>query len=137
VAPRVAYVVEKDRSSNLAALQANLARASAQEAAAPAPGASETRLRIVLLEVEQGQVDGDLSALGLGRANVPLPAIRHRDLGGTRGAPPEELATRVGTQFVSDALAGIARSTIGRRLDQLLDEGTRGVKTLLDSLFPR
>ena len=138
VAPRVSYVVRKDRTSNLTALQANLERADSEPEPAPVGSEEqEMRLRILLLEIEQGQIDGDLSALGLGHANVPLSAVRHRNLGGPRGAPPGEIATAVGSQFVADVLAGIARSTIGRRLDQLFDEGSRGVKSLLDSLFPR
>lgn len=137
--PRVHYVILKDRSTNLGALQQNLERsASAEEPREPPPAdVVESRLRIVRLEIEAGRVEADMTALGIGRAEVELAPLRMDDLGGAAGTSPGRIAQRVGSRFITTTLTKIAQSTIGRRLEQLFDQGSREVRGMLDALFPR
>jgi hypothetical protein len=137
--PRVNYVIQRDRSTNLAALQQNLDRnASAAQPSEPPPAdVVEARLRIVRLEIEGGRVDADMTALGIGRAEVALAPLHMDDLGGATGTSPGRIAQRVGSHFITTTLTKIAQSTIGRRLEQLFDQGSRGVRGMLDALFPR
>lgn len=138
VQPEVHYVIRKDRSTNLAALQANLDRYAATGAAEPPPrDDAGTRLRIVRLEIEGGRAEADLTDLGIGRAEVPLTSLQMDDLGGTSGQPPGQIGARIGSRFMTRTLTTIAESTIGRRLRQLFDQGGQEVRGMLDALFPR
>lgn len=134
--PRVHFVMKPDRSNNLSALQENIERNTGRDDSPPEdPDRPPTRVRIAHLDVEGGRIEADLSALGIGTANAPLPPIEQRDVGGPRGAPPEEIAASIGRRFLGHALNAVTASTIGRRLDQLLDKNAAGVRSMLDSLF--
>jgi hypothetical protein len=140
--PRVAFVMHEDGSSNIKALQAHVARygeavEGAPDAPAPADEGAGVLLRVDRLEFEGGWIEADLTALRIGRAEVRLPPMHIDGLGGAAGAPPGDIAAAVGTRYLAHVLTTVAQSTIGRRLDQLLDEGSSGVRKLLDSLFPR
>jgi len=136
--PEVQYVIHRDRRTNLAALQENLDRYAAAGPAAPAPSDdAETRLRIVRLEIEGGRAEADLTDLGIGRAEVPLTSLQMDDLGGASGQRPGKIGARIGSRFITVTLTTIARSTVGRRLQQLFDQGGREVRGMLDALFPR
>jgi len=140
--PEVNFVIDAERRSNLQVLQENVARyASAQESDAAEPDesepAAEARLRIGRLEVEKGVVSADLSAVGLGRAGAVLRSFRADDVGGASGAPPSSVASELGSRFLAHVVTSIAESTVGKHIEKLLDEGSRGVRRLLDSLFPR
>lgn len=136
--PEVNYVIRQDRRTNLAELQANLARDESAPSSQPAPdGEPEARLRVVRLEIEDGRVEADMTALGIGRAEVALEPLYMDDLGGAAGASPGQIAQSVGSRFIATTLTRIAQSTVGRRLEQLFDQGSREVRGLLDALFPR
>lgn len=138
--PRVFFVMKADYTNNLAVIQENVARRSAGEDPAPAtrPGEEpESRLRIDRLEFEGGRIAADMSEIGLGNANASLPPVRANDLGGVAGAPPGEIATAIARLFVAHTVRTITASTVGRKLDQLLDEDSGEVRNLLDTLFPR
>jgi len=137
--PEVAYVMAEDGSSNLKALQANLADAEEAEESPAAGATAETpvRLRIDRLEIADGRIEADMTALGIGTANATLPPITMTHVGGRAGAPPEELAASIGTNLVGHVLHAVATSTIGRRVQQLFDKDAKGVRSMLDSLFHR
>jgi hypothetical protein len=135
-APQVAYVVAADGTSNLKALQRNLERYSASGETSKAPDGepSDLRLRIDRLEIERGRIDADLGRVGLSRSTANLPAMHFRDLGGAKGAPPGQIASQVGMRFLAQTLTTVANSAIGSSLDQVLKQGTKTVRGLLDKL---
>lgn len=138
--PRVFFVMKADRTNNLAVIQEHAVRAGAGDTEAPAPAdpdAPASLVRIGRLEFEGGRVEADLSALGLGQANAALPPILQSDVGGPSGLPPAEIGGRIADRFIVHAASTIMTSTVGRRLDQLLDENAGEVRSMLDSLFPR
>lgn len=140
--PHVAFMMREDGSSNIQALQAHVARYGAAHKGAPSePGPADdgaaVLLRVDRLEFEGGRIDADLTALRIGRAEARLPPMNVDRLGGAKGAPPGEIAAAVGTRYLAHVLTAVTQSTIGARLDQLLDQGPPGVRKLLDSLFPR
>jgi hypothetical protein len=138
-APEVAYVVRKDGRSNLSVLQENLERYAGSGEVDEAPGGepSDLRIRIDRLEIEGGQIEGDLTAAGLGRLTAKLPSMRGERLGGSRGAPPGEIAAIVGARFMAHTVSAVATSAIGRTLNDVVGEGTKAVRGLLDRLRGR
>ncbi len=138
--PRVYFVVREDGTSNLAAIRDNLSRGGADDARASGQEDGEAepaRLRVRRLDFEGGRIEADLTALGIGTANAPLPPLHENDLGGPAGARPAEMATEIASRFVTHAIATAVSSQIGRRTRQLLDPDSDGVRNLLDTLFPR
>ena len=136
-APRVAYVIDAERRSNLDAIQQSVNAGRASDGPAGSGDEGGGRLLIRRLTVAQGRVEADLTALGIGRAQVDLPAMELRDVGGQDGASAGAVAAAFGRHFVAVTLAELASSSVGRRLDQLLDKSKGDVRSMLDALFPR
>jgi hypothetical protein len=80
------------------------------------------RLRIESFTFENGQVTSDTSAVGGKEHSQALPAVRLRDVGGSQGAPPDEIG-----QDVLDAFLGrIAKTAAGGQLEKLIDDKLGG-----------
>jgi len=137
--PRVTVVLTPDGKMNVDALRRNVGdypdRAEAAERAAapepepreaPAAGAvpaepeAERRVRVGELTIAEGVIVVDASALGRDPEELKLGTVELRDLGGERGATPEQLGRRV-----ADALIGrTARAVAGAELKRALrDKG--------------
>ena len=98
-------------------------------------GKGTKRIRIERFVFERGRVEFDASALGLEKRTIELPEIRLEDVGGSDGAPPDEIARIVLTEVAGKAASAIT----GSELDRLVDEKLGGslkdkVKGLLEKI---
>ncbi|HEY8493027.1 MAG TPA: hypothetical protein VIN04_03985 [Myxococcota bacterium] len=134
--PRVHVILDAQGRMNLDVLRRNVRdhpervaaaeRAAGREGAPPArreapaaeqPGA-ERRVRVGELTIEEGRIVLDASALGREPQELPLGSVELREVGGARGATPEQLGRRV-----ADALiARTARAVAGAELERTLRE---------------
>jgi len=88
-------------------------------------GKQTKRVRIERFVFEKGRVEVDASALGLEKRTIMLPEIRLDDVGGTNGAPPDEIA-----RIILAAVAGKVTSEVaGSELDRLVKEKLGGSLT--------
>ena len=125
IAPSVNYVVNAQGGNNLSTLQGNINRytqSGAKKAAPAEEDGAPLLISVRRLVIEDGQVSANLSALGLESQRTSLPAIRAANLGGTKGAPPSEIAVKLGQQFVSETLVAVARSQIAPQVGKLLNQ---------------
>jgi hypothetical protein len=87
---------------------------------APAPAGEpepERRVRVGELTIEEGLVTIDASALGREqREELKLGAVELRDLGGARGATPEQLGRRVADALVARTARAVAGAELKRTL---------------------
>lgn len=130
-APHVTVLLAEDGRMSVDALRRNVRdypdRVAATEAPPaatdPDPGtgpepARERRVRIEELTIAEGVIRLDGSPLGREPRELPLGSVELRDLGGERGATPEQLGRRV-----ADALiARTARAVAGAELERTLRE---------------
>lgn len=145
IAPSVNYVVNAQGGSNLSTLQGNISRYTRSGKKEPAPkDENNTPLLISVrrLVIEDGQVSADLSAVGLESQHTALPAIRAENLGGTKGAPPSEIAVALAQKLVADTLVAVGRSQIapqvGRMLKQAVgQENAENIQGVLQGLLKK
>ena len=125
-APSVNYVLNAQGGSNLATIQENISRytssGEAKEEKAPAAESGETLIAIRKLSVENGRISADLSAVGLAPQKTSLPSIHASNLGGTRGAPPAQIAASLAQKLLADVLVAVGKSQIAPQVDRLLKE---------------
>lgn len=135
-APVVNAEITKSGASNIDELrkriQAYAARAGGERGES---GKGTKRIRIERFVFERGRVEFDASALGLEKRTIELPEIRLEDVGGSDGAPPDEIARIVLTEIAGKAASAIT----GSELDRLVDEKLGGslkdkVKGLLEKI---
>jgi len=150
--PRVDVVLTADGKMNVDALRRNVGgypdrveaaeRRAAQEKGEPparreAPGtapAEETRVRVGELVISEGAIRLDASALGRDPEELKLGSVELRDLGGERGATPEQLGRRVADALIGRTARAVAAAElkrtlrdkggeIGEKLGELLQKG--------------
>lgn len=106
---------------------------SANDGAGPA--GAQKRIRIMDFVFEGGQVNVDASAIGVEERRLELPEIRLSDVGGSQGAPPDEIAKIILSTFAKEAASVIARSEIKGLIDDQLGESLGDkAKDLLEGL---
>lgn len=131
--PRVHVILDAQGRMNLDVLRRNVRdhpeRVAAAERAAGKPPerreapaaeapAAERRVRVGEITIEEGRIVLDASALGRDPRELPLGSVELREVGGARGATPEQLGRRV-----ADALiARTARAVAGAELERTLRE---------------
>ena len=94
-----------------------------------------TRVRIKIFVFEKGRIEVDASVLGLEKRTIVLPEIRLNDVGGTNGAPPDEIARIILTTVAKKVTAEIAGSEVDRLIkDKLGDSITDEAKSLLEKI---
>ncbi len=99
-----------------------------------AEGESQT-LRIKRFIFEQGRIELDASALGVDKKTITLPEIRLNDIGGAKGAAPDEITRVILTTVTNKVLKEIADSEINRLIeDQLGGSVTDKAKGILKKL---
>lgn len=131
-APVVNAELTKTGGSNIEQLSK---RVEAYSSAAPRKGGETKRIRIDRFVFEQGRVEIDASALGLGKRTIALPEIRLSDVGGPDGALPDELARIILTAFAHRVTSEIADSEINRLVkDKVGGSLTSEARGLLDKL---
>ena len=125
-APLVKAEITKKGVSNIDELRKRVQGYTAGAAGESGESGGRTkRIRIERFVFEKGSVEVDASALGLEKRTLALPEIRLDDVGGTNGAPPDEIA-----RIVLKAIAGKVISEIaGSELDRLVKEKLGGSPT--------
>jgi hypothetical protein len=146
--PRVTVVLTPDGQMNVDALRRNVRdypdrlAAQAPRAAPPAPReapaaaatAPERRIRVEELTIAEGVIELDASALGREAETLPLGSVELRDIGGDRGATPEQIGRRVADALIARTARAVAASElkralrdkggqIGEKLGELLQKG--------------
>lgn len=122
-APVVFAEITKTGSSNIDQLRKNVqenARGGTEEGDGTESEAK--RLRIKKFVFEEGEIRIDGSALGIKERIVKLPEIRMNDIGGEKGATPNEIAVIVLRSVASEAASSVARSGV----DELIKEKLGG-----------
>jgi len=122
-APVVNAEITKTGASNVEELRKRVQAYTAGKAGESGESTKGTkRIRIERFVFEQGRVEVDASALGLEKRTIALPEIRLDDVGGTNGAPPDEIA-----RIILTAMAGKVTSEVaGSGLDRLVKEKLGG-----------
>jgi hypothetical protein len=99
------------------------------------PGETAIRIRIERFVFEEGRVEVDASALGLGKRTIELPEIRLGDVGGANGAPPNEIAKIILATVAGKVASGIADSELDRLINEKLGGSITGkAKGLLEKI---
>ena len=98
-------------------------------------GRQTKRIRIEQFVLEKGRVEVDASALGLEKRTIVLPEIRLGDVGGTNGAPPDEIAGIILTAVAGKVTSQIAGSELNRLVKEKLGGSlTDKAKGLLEKI---
>lgn len=118
-APIVNAEITKTGASNIDELRKNVQAHTPGTTGEGAESNGQTkRIRIKQFVFEKGSVEVDASALGLEKRTITLPEIRLNDVGGTKGAPPDEIAKIILTAVAKRVTSEIA----GSELDGLIKE---------------
>jgi hypothetical protein len=135
-APAVNVEVTKTGASNIEELRKNVqAYAADQGGESDESRRRSKRIRIDQFVFEEGSVVVDASALGLEKRTITLPEIRLIDVGGSEGAPPDEIAKIILAAVAKKATSEIASSELGRSIrDELGGSITDKAKGLLDKI---
>jgi uncharacterized protein involved in outer membrane biogenesis len=122
-APFVNAEITKTGVSNIDELRKRVQAYTAGAAGESGESGGRTkRIRIERFVFEKGSVEVDASALGLEKRTIVLPEIRLDDVGGTNGAPPDEIA-----RIILKAIAGKVTSEVaGSEIDRLVKEKLGG-----------
>jgi uncharacterized protein involved in outer membrane biogenesis len=124
--PIVNAEITKTGASNIDELRKRVQAYAAGTAGKSGESGERTkRIRIEQFVLEEGRVEVDASALGLEKRTIVLSEIRLGNVGGTNGAPPDEIA-----RIILTAVAGKVTSEIaGSELDRLVKEKLGGSLT--------
>jgi hypothetical protein len=93
------------------------------------------KIRIKKFVFEEGRVLVDASAMGIEKKEITLPEIHLANVGGSQGAPPDQIAKIVVTTVAKNVSSEIARSEIDRLIRKELGEGSLTDKA--SSLFKK
>ncbi len=120
--PEVFYEMKEDAVSNVDVLRKNLAPSGASAEVKPKKAAQEkeVRLRIKKLVFEKGKVHVRIAKVADRPNTLDLARIELTDIGGQRGATPEEVGRIVATALAEETAKAVAQSG-GQRL---LQKGT-------------
>jgi hypothetical protein len=148
--PRVGVVLTADGKMNVDALRRNVGDypdrlAAAERRAAPEPRDAsaeapapepvpERRVRVEELTIAEGVIRLDASALGRDPEELKLGSVELHQLGGERGATPEQLGRRVADALIARTARAVAGAElkralrdkggeIGEKLGELLQKG--------------
>lgn len=127
--PLVVYEMNEDRVANVDVLKKNLgADRPSKTAGRGKKSAKEEgkRLRIRRLVIESARADVRISALGGKPRTVTLSRIEMKDIGGTRGATPEQVAKQIVTAIVAEATREVGKAGAERLLEKGLERMLRG-----------
>ncbi len=122
--PEVFYEMKEDRTANVDVLRKNLAPSGPAPDTKPKKTAKgkEVRLRIKKLVFEQGKVHVRIAKLGDKPYTLELARLELNDIGGPKGATPEEVGRVVASALAEETAKTVAKSG-GQRLLQKGAEG--------------
>ena len=138
-APHVSYELKPPGRSNIDVIRESLERHAPKQAEAGSPETAPRpqavrRLAVRSFTFENGSVAGDARALGGKRFEAELPALRLSDLGGSEGAPGDEVGKTVLVAFTRGVAKSMASRGLGKLLDEKLGGAGEAAKGLLDRL---
>ena len=133
-APVINAEITKEGASNIEKIRENVKAYSSSSTGGETTGEARM-IRIRRFVFEKGRVEVDASALGLERRTVDLPEMHLSDIGGSEGAPPDEIAKMILAEVAKQVSSEIA----GSQLDRLIEEKLGGsvkdkAKGLLDKI---
>jgi hypothetical protein len=82
------------------------------------------KVRIKKFVFEEGRVVVDASAIGVDKQEITLPEIHLENVGGSDGAPPDEIAKIIVTTVAKNVTSEIASSEIDRLIKKELGGGS-------------
>lgn len=109
--PQVFYEMNSKGASNLDALLKNLqAPALPGKRPAETKKKKEVRLAVRQLVIEHGRVEARIAALEDRPLMLDLPRLELNNIGGGKGATPEQIATIIATALAEETAKAVARS---------------------------
>lgn len=137
-APVVFAEFTKSGSSNVDELRRRVQDYAGAAAGGKAARPNAKRIRIALLVLEKGRIEIDAAALGVATRTIDLPEIRVTDLGGTKGAPPDDIAKEILAAMARAATSELAAAEIHDLVGKQLAGDSLGdkVKNVLGKITP-
>ncbi len=121
-APIVSAEITKTGASNIDEIRKNVqVYSSGPKEKGDESSGQAKRIRIKQFVFEKGSIEVDPSALGLEERTIPMPEIRLNDVGGAKGAPPDEIAKiiiaavarNVASEIADSELQGLIKDKLG------------------------
>ena len=135
-APVVYAEVTKSGSTNITELRKRVQAATAGSTGEGVEsGGPAKRIRIKQFVFEKGSIEVDASTLGIEKRTITLPEIRLSDVGGTRGALPNQIAKIVLSTLAEKTASEVAGSEVNRLIEDKLGGSLQDkAKELLDKI---
>jgi hypothetical protein len=137
-APEVHAEFKKDGTSNVDEIRKRVQAYTAGSGGGDGGGdtGGETkRIRIKNFVFEKGVIEVDASALGVDKRTVNLPEFRLTNLGGSNGAPPDQIAKEIATAVTKQVSTQIAQSEAKKLIEEQLGGSIEDkAKGLLDKI---
>ncbi len=121
--PRVFYEMNAAGVSNLDVLTRNVQGTTQPGGKQSAKKKNEPLFAVRKLVIENGQVEARIAALGDKPILLDLPRLELQNIGGSRGAPPGEIAKTVATALAEQTAKAVARS----QGERYLKKGAEGL----------
>ena len=129
LAPEVNFLMSATGGSNIDAILDNAKSGRGGGEAEPVggeEGGAAPRIAIGSFVFEEGEISADLEAVGGEEMTTDLPPVRLKNIGGSRGATPDEISKRVATAFLGSVTKAVARSQAGALIEKKLGTGAAG-----------
>ena len=110
-------------AANVDVIRRNAARG---EAAAPEGEKEPLRLVIREFSLTRGKIDADTTAVGGKEVEVKLPPLALRNIGGSRGAAPDEIGKIMVRALTGQVATAVAAQRLGSYLEKKIDEKLEG-----------
>jgi hypothetical protein len=141
--PVVHFEVDAEGASNLEAIKQNVARYQGAPAGASGGGggggagedagaSAGPLVSVSRFLFEEGKLSADTSAMGGSAQQLALPSLEMTDLGGSKGAPPDEISQAVMNRYLAVVGKVVAQYGAERLIDEKLggQEGEAAKKLL-------
>jgi hypothetical protein len=122
-APVINAEVKQNGASNIDEIRKRVQAYSAGSGGSSEAG-EQKNIRIKQFVFEEGRVVVDASALGVEKREINLPEIHLKNVGGSNGAPPDEIAKIIMTAVAKDVTSEIAESEVHRLIKEQLGDET-------------
>jgi uncharacterized protein involved in outer membrane biogenesis len=126
--PLVVYEMNDARVANIDVLKKNLgAEPPERTRGRSTKGAKDEgkRLRIRRLVIENAKVDVRIAALGDKSRIVALSRLEMTDIGGTNGAPPDQVAKQIVTALLAEVSKEVGKAGATRLLEDALERALK------------
>ena len=130
-APQIVYEMNQSGASNIGLLKKNIQRSAGTPKKTKKENkasGNEPKVRIKKLIIESGRIDVRVAALGDRPRKATLRRLVLRDIGGTKGATPSEIASQVMGILVDETVRTVGKKSAERYLE-------KGADRVLKKLF--